>query len=523
VPFVLRQEASWQLALQKERRVANPPYKPHCRIAIGCYNAPCANRKATDFMTSDPRRPRRNSGIRLPAWALLSLLGLGLLVLIFSSVWLFRTVRGFAAASSGVGEPVFDNADSQTQPGQSAPIVVLGTPITETGSIAPDAIPDWSGTQRVNILLLGVDLRCEEEGPTHSDTIIVATIDPLSQSMSMLSLPRDLWVEIPDYGVNRINQAYFWGQADEYPGGGSQLALETVEAFLGIPIDYYVAVDFQAVIDFVDLMGGIVVEVPERIEDQSYPDNCYGYDPFTIDAGLQRLDGATALKYARTRATFGGDVDRAGRQQQVINAVRDQATQLDNLPQLLFSAPQLWQSYQSHVTTNLSFDEALQLANLVRSMPGENIRNVVLDYSYVYNDTTFDGQQVLVPVREKIRVLRDEVFAPPVVPTPVLEALPTAITVEDARVAVFNGTPTFGLAGDTQAYLLSQDVNVTVIGNADSATYSATQIIDYGSHPGTVQFLVQLMNIPPLNVSTGTNPAGDFDVLVILGSDWQIP
>ncbi len=90
------------------------------------------------------------------------------------------------------------------------------------------------------------------------------------------------------------------------------------------------AVDFQAVIDFVDLMGGVVVEVPERIEDPSYPDNCYGYDPFTIDAGLQRLDGATALKYARTRATFGGDVDRAGRQQQVINAVRDQAIQLDN-------------------------------------------------------------------------------------------------------------------------------------------------------------------------------------------------
>jgi len=196
---------------------------------------------------------------------------------------------------------------------------------------------------------------------------------------------------------------------------------------------------------------------------------------------------------------------------------------LDTLPQLLLRAPQLWQSYQEHVTTNLSFDEALQLANFVRTMPRENIRNVVLDYSYVYNDTTFDGQQVLVPVREKVRVLRDEVFAPPVVPTPVLEALPTAITVEDARVAVFNGTPTFGLASDTQAYLLSRDVNVTEIGNADSATYSATQIIDYGSHPGTVQYLVQLMNVPPLNVSTGVNPAGEFDVLVILGSDWQVP
>ena len=211
-------------------------------------------------MTSDPRQPRRNSGVRLPVWALFLLLGLGLLVLGLSSVWLFRTVRGFAAASDGVA-PEFDPGTGQATPEQGGPLVFQGTPVGDTaGSVAPDSIPDWSGTQRVNILLLGVDLRCEEEGPTHSDTIIVATIDPLSQSMAMLSLPRDLWVEIPNYGVNRINQAYFWGQADEYPGGGPQLAAETVEAFLGVPIDYYVAVDFQAVIDFVDLMGGIVVE-----------------------------------------------------------------------------------------------------------------------------------------------------------------------------------------------------------------------------------------------------------------------
>ncbi len=473
-------------------------------------------------MTSDSRGPRRNSGVRLPVWALLLLIVVGLLLLILSSTWLFRTVRGLASVSDGVG-PDFNPGTGQTGSGQLAPEITGGTVAAPSGSISPETIPDWVGTERLNILLLGVDLRCDEEGPTHSDTIMVATIDPLSRTGALLSLPRDLWVEIPDFGVNRINQAYFLGQAYEYPGGGPQLAVETVEAFLGIPIHYYVAVDFQAFIDFVDLMGGIVVEVPERIEDPSYPDNCYGYDPFTIDVGQQRLDGATALKYARTRATFGGDVDRAGRQQQVIMAVRDQATQLDTLPQLLFSAPQLWQSFQAHVDTNMQLDEALQLGNLVRQMPRENLRNVVLDYSYVYNDTTFDGQQVLVPVREKVRALRDEVFAPPTVPTPVIEALPTAITVEDARVAVFNGTPTFGLAADTQAYLLTENVNVTEIGNADSATYTSTQIIDYGSHPGTVQYLVRLMNIPPLNVSTGSNPAGNFDVLIILGSDWQIP
>src|SRR5690606_17133777 len=209
-------------------------------------------------------------------------------------------------------------------------------------------------------------------------------------------------------------------------------------------------------------------------------------------------------------------VDRAGRQQQVIMAVRDQATQLDTLPQLLLNAPQLWQSFQTNVSTDLQLDRALQLANRVRTTPGENMRNVVLDYSYVYNDTTFDGQQVLVPLRDEVRALRDELFSPAAVPTPVIEALPTAISVEDARVAIYNGTPTFGLAAETQEFLRRNNVTVTEIGNADSATYSTTQIIDYGSHPGTVQYLIRLMNIPPLNVSTGTDPAGDFDVLVIL-------
>lgn len=473
-------------------------------------------------MSSDSRGPRRNSGLRLPGWALVLLLVLGLLLLTLSSVWLFRTVRGLAAVPDGTG-PDFNPIPGQAAPGQTAPEVSAGTIAAPSGQTSPDTIPEWAGTERVNILLLGVDLRCDEEGPTHSDTIIVATIDPVSQSAALLSLPRDLWVEIPNFGANRINQAYFLGQAYELPGGGAGLAVETVEAFLGIPIDYYLAVDFKAFVDFVDMMDGVVIDVPERIEDPNYPDNCYGYDPFTIDAGQQRLDGATALKYARTRVTFGGDVDRAGRQQQVILAVREQATQLNSLPQLLFNAPQLWRSFQDNVDTDLKLDEALQLANLVRNIPRDSIHNRVLDYNYVYNDTTFDGQQVLVPLRDEVRLLRDELFAPPAVPTPVIEALPTVVTVEDARVAIFNGTSTFGLAAQTQQYLLRQNVTVTEVGNADSSTYSTTQIIDYGSHPGTVQYLVRLMNVPPLNVSTGTNPTGDFDVLVILGEDWHIP
>lgn len=473
-------------------------------------------------MSTDPRRTRRSSGTPVPLWALGLILLLGIVLLIASSIWLFQTVQTIAARPN-LADPQFGAVDEQ-QPGAPDISVQPGANPQEgsTDNSVVD-LPAWSGSERVNILMMGVDQRCDEEGPTHSDTIMIASIDPLAKRVALMSIPRDLWVDIPGFGPDRINTAYFKGQAYEYPGGGAKLAAETVEAFLGIPIDYYLTVDFQAFVDVVDLIGGITVDVPETIDDPTYPDNCYGYDPFTIQPGRHLLDGATALKYARTRATLGGDVDRAARQQQVILAVKDQVSQLNNLPQLLLSVPQLWQSLQDNVDTNLKLEQILQLGRLGLDIPRENVTNTVLGYDYVYPETTPDGQQVLVPIYDKIRVLRDEVFAASPVPTPVIEALPENMELEDARVAVYNGTAEFGLAATTQEYLQRLGVNVTEIGNADSSTYASTQIIDYGSHPNTVQFLIREMAIPPLNVSSGSDPAGDYDMLVILGGDWQVP
>ena len=126
-------------------------------------------------MSNQSRDPRRTTGVKLPAWALLLILAAGLLLLTLSSLWLFRTIRGLASIPDSAGE--FNPTTGQLSPGQTAPQVQMGTSVASGGQIAPISLPTWSGTERVNILLLGVDLRCEEEGPTHSDTIIVATID----------------------------------------------------------------------------------------------------------------------------------------------------------------------------------------------------------------------------------------------------------------------------------------------------------------------------------------------------------
>lgn len=473
-------------------------------------------------MKSNSSEHRSRTRVRLPLWSMGLVVLFITLLLVTSSAWLFRAVQSMASE----WELTSPDFGSVTEPVRDASVTIdetAGNDGNDQVILSSDVLEPWSGAERVSILLLGIDQRCDEEGPTHTDSIMVVTVDPVGLSAAVLSLPRDLWVEIPGFGVDRVNQAYYLGEVYEYPGDGPALAVETVEATLGINMDYYVTVNFDAFVEVVDLIGGIVVDVLETIEDPTYPDRCYGYDPFFIEAGEQRLDGEAALKYARTRATFGGDVDRAGRQQAVVLAVRDQVLQLNRLPQLIAQSPKLWQTFQGNVRTNMSLDEILQLALLTQEIPRESIHTAVLDYDYVYNETTPDGRQVLVPIRENIRQLRDQLFAPPAIPTPVIENLPALMLAEKARVAVYNGTAVFGLAADTQEYLQRFNVNVTEVGNADSATYRTTQIIDYGSYPYTTQYLTQLMHIPPLNISNGSNPDGDFDVLIIIGDDWRVP
>ncbi len=476
-------------------------------------------------MKSNPPR-RAPARVRLPLWAVI-LIGLGITILIVgSSVWLFKTVQG-TVSSLEIINPEFtttsNNSSTDQLPAPSSNVESVESSDNPDVILSSDAFHRWEGKNRVSILLMGIDQRCDEAGPAHTDTMMVLTIDPVGLSAAMLSLPRDLWVEIPNFGVDRINQANYYGEIYEYPGGGQALAVQTVEALLGVPIDYYVAVNFDAFVEVVDLIGGIDIDVPEAIDDPNYPDQCYGYDPFSIAAGEQHLDGEAALKYARTRATFGGDVDRAGRQQAVILAVRQKIFDLNSIPQLIAQAPQLWQTSQENVRTNMSLDEAIQLALLVQDIPRESIRTAVLDFNYVYNETTPDGRQVLVPVRENIRQLRDQLFAPPAIPTPVIENLPALMAAENARVAVYNGTAEFGLAGLTQEYLESFGINVSEVGNADASTYLTSQVITYGSYPNTSRYLMQLMHVPPLNVSSGTNPNGDYDILIIIGNDWRVP
>jgi LCP family protein required for cell wall assembly len=391
----------------------------------------------------------------------------------------------------------------------------------KTGQPVAVDIPSWDGVERVTVLVLGIDERKQETGPFRTDTMLLLTIDPASKTAGMLSIPRDLWVQIPAMDTDgKINTAHFLGDAYGYPGGGPALAVETVQESLGIPIDYYVRVNFNAFEQVVDAIGGVDICVPETIDDPEYPafDN-YGFDPLHIDAGCQPMDGALALKYARTRHS-GTDFDRAKRQQQVLLAIRDKVVKQNLLPQLVTQAPTLLDTLQTAVKTDLSLEQMIELAKLATQIDPKNIKQATIDENMVvgYNTPTDPPQNVLVPIRDKIRALRDQFFNS--VPTSSSSGTAPALVVGQARIRLENGTKFNGLAARTGDRLKAQGFNVVEIESADRFDYSQSQIISYAADPTAAEAVAQTLGLPLSAIVTSTANS-TIDLKVILGGDYQ--
>lgn len=413
---------------------------------------------------------------------------------------------------------------------------LLGSGSSTSGPIPVPEIELWQGTDRVNVLVLGIDERENEHGPWRTDTIILMTIDPLTHSAGMLSIPRDLWVPIPGYNEGRINTAHWLGDAYGYPGGGPALAVRTVQYNFGVPIHYYVRLNFGAFVQLVDLIGGIDVCVGqmvgdtcvgEDISDPTYPssdpNDPYGYDPLYIPGGMTHMNGELALRYARTRHTAGGDFDRAMRQQQVIMAILDRVTRLNLLPQLVTQAGPLWQTMNRSVSTDLALQQAIALANLATQIPRENIRTAVIDGTYTQPWETPDNQQVLVPVRDAIRDLMADLFATPPAAGGNNHDPATRLRDEAATVMVQNGTTTAGLAQTTAEYLQGQGLNVVGFGNADRSDYTNSLIYVYTGKQFTAETIARLLSLPATAIVPVSGGQTTVDIVVILGSTYQSP
>jgi LCP family protein required for cell wall assembly len=326
-------------------------------------------------------------------------------------------------------------------------------------------------------------------------------------------------VNIPGFEYGRINTAYMLGESYQVPGGGPALAVKTVEQLLGVPIDYFAQVDFFAFEKFIDRIDGVLIDVPYEIK----IDPIGKYNTLTLQPGEQRLYGPEALAYARARYTEGGDFDRSQRQMQVIMAIRKRVLKPSFFPVLLSRAPDLYNELASGIHTNMTFDEAIKFAWLAREIPEENIRKgAIAPPDMVLLATSPDGaQQILKPIPDKIRQLRDEIFATDIALSPSAGSTdPAGMMREEApRIQILNGTATEGLASRTQAYLLGQGAPNVAIGNAGEIL-SNSRIIDYTGQPYTRRYLVDLMAIPENNIYYENNPSSEFDIVVTLGTDW---
>jgi LCP family protein required for cell wall assembly len=380
-------------------------------------------------------------------------------------------------------------------------------------------IEPWDGSKRINVLFMGLDFRDWEAGDIpRTDTMILLTLDPVNQTAGMLSIPRDMWVNIPGYDHAKINTGYYLGELNKLPGGGPQLAMETVEEFLGVPIDYYAQIDFMTFVHFIDKLGGLDIRIHEEITVGIMGEKD---KDVRIYPGVQNLNGLEVLGYARSRYTSGGDFDRAQRQQHVIMTMRKQFLTFNMLPVLAAKAPELYQEFSSGIKTNLSLDQIIRLANLALQIPEENIHQSVIGPDVVYSGKSPDGLDILIPIPDEIRLIRDEIFTSKAQLSPINagKSIAELVKAEGARVVLYNGTQEPGIATRTSEYLKQNGINVIEEGVADQI-YASSTILLYNAKPYTMSYIADLMRIPTGTIYNRFTPDTYADILVIIGNDW---
>lgn len=435
--------------------------------------------------------------------------------------WNFTDLPGIVPASCGEAASY-----SQFNP-QGTPVTDVELPPAPVLAPESDLPPAWDGASRINILFIGLDARDLEEntGPPRTDSMIVFTVDPISKTAGMISVPRDMWVNIPGFGYSRINTAYPSGEGSRLPGGGPGLAMKTVSQFLGVPVDYYVQVDFtvfEIMVDELIKIGGCLEVYPN--EPMTLDPIGPGLDKVRLTPGARKLcHGWRVLAYARHRKTSGGDADRARRQQEVILGLQKIIFDPQNFPQFIAKSSTLYKRLGWGIKTNMSFDDALKLAMLGRDISPESIKTGVIDPQdgmAVFDRTVLGGEEasVLKPISDKIRILRDEIFTTGGALSPIAQGDPVALMrEEEARVRISDGTFT-GLEQRAGAFFQSQGMNVTEVGPAPES-HATTLVIIYGPKLYTVKWLQSVFGFSDRQFRFQPDPNATVDIEIRLGSD----
>ena len=342
---------------------------------------------------------------------------------------------------------------------------------------------------RVVLLVLGSDARPDElrrgdQGRT--DTVLTVVADRSPAGVTMISIPRDLWVDIPGLGGERINAAY--------AVGGSAMAKRVVGDVLGVRIDRYRLIGLQGVRDVVDAAGGVEIDVDRPIHDDAYPTDDYGTLVIDIPAGRQRMDGESALRYARTRHQD-TDFGRMARQQRVALALRDALLQPRNWPRL----PGVISAVRRATRTDLGPLELVTLALALVASPAEPDR-LAVDVSLVDEFTGPDGAYLLRP-KPALRQTVAAILAP-----------------TSAAVEVLNGTRADGLAKQAADTLSNRGMRIARFGNA-ARLHSETTIEVRPGFRRAGEYAASILDLPRVGVRESRDFPEGVEVRITLGAE----
>jgi len=386
------------------------------------------------------------------------------------------------------------------------------------------------GDGRVNIMVLGKGGAEQADGPDLTDTIIVASIDPISKEAALLSIPRDFWVKSPSGYQSKINEVYAnakYAALDNYSyeerdsneakktaeKAGIDALESTLSGAMGVPIHYYAMIDFAGFKKAIDTVGGLSINVTEDMAvRESMWINGANYT-LNVKAGQQNFDGMKALAFSRSRYTSTrGDFDRAERQRAVILALKDKILSTGTLANPL-KINQLISDFGDQVSTDFSVNEILRVYDLAKEIPADKVVSVGLD-ELVESDQ-INSLSVQIPKAGLFNFEDIQIYVRNVMRDAFLKK-------ENAQITVLNGTESIGMATKTSKELKSFGYNILNVDDAPTKNYTNTILVDLrnGTNKYTQNYLEKRLNVKAVtSLPDQTIVPGQADFVIILGSD----
>ena len=389
-----------------------------------------------------------------------------------------------------------------------------GDPPAPPTPIPPPTNPLTFDSHVINIALLGSDRRPRWTG-FNTDVIIILSIHPEQGEVAMLTIPRDLYVYLPGYSMQRINTAFSIGERVNYPGGGPGLFADTVRYNFGMPIHHFAKVEMDGFSRIVDTLGGIDVNVTCSYRDWRLrspnldPEEESNWHLYTVPTGVRQMDGDLALWYARSRK-LSSDFDRGRRQQEVLRAIYREILSIDLVPHI----PELYGDLRDTVTTDIGLTELLSLAPLAGRVDTADVRSRFIGRDEVTSwRVPRTGAQVLVPKPGPIRALLEEAFDFEAVDELIPEA---ALTVEVSNASAQAHW------GPLAAERLNYAGFEAHVSTDSPAPGTPTHLVDFGlAHDDSGREILTAFGLPPSRLVIQSDSTSPFAFRLVVGDDYD--